>query len=190
MNEFEFVFGFVTIISSLALTHLAASFVGLIRNFRQLRFSLLHAAFMWVAFATTVGNWGAFWGLQGIPAWPAWLVLLTIAAALSQYVFCALVSPPVGEGKFDLVAWDERSRTLYIAPLLVLITLSIFQNVGFRQYYADWLRDLVLSLIFGGFALLALNSNRFMRTLAATAMVFLTTYFMIASCGIGPLVRG
>ncbi len=143
---------------------------------------------MWVAFATTVGNWGSFWGLQGIPAWPAWLVLLTIAVALSQYVFCALVSPPISEGEVDLVAWDERSRTLYIAPLLVLIGLSVIQNIGFREYYADWHRDLILSLVFGAFALLAFTSNRLGRSVAATAMTLLTTYFMIASCTIAPLV--
>lgn len=43
MTSFELVFALVTIITSLALTHLLAGFVGVLRNLQRVQFSAPHA---------------------------------------------------------------------------------------------------------------------------------------------------
>ena len=59
MTSFELVFGLMTIITSLALTHLLAGFVGVLRNAERVRFSALHALWAWSAFISTIGNWAS-----------------------------------------------------------------------------------------------------------------------------------
>ncbi|MBI3438656.1 MAG: hypothetical protein HY054_08425 [Proteobacteria bacterium] len=58
MTSFDYVMALVSIVTSLALTHLIAGAVSL-RNARSVRFSFVHALWMWSAFATTVGNWAS-----------------------------------------------------------------------------------------------------------------------------------
>jgi hypothetical protein len=49
MTSFELVFGLITIITSLALTHLLAGFVDVLRNAQRVRFSAPHALWAWSA---------------------------------------------------------------------------------------------------------------------------------------------
>jgi hypothetical protein len=54
MTSFELVFGLMTIITSLALTHLLTGFVSVWRNGKRVRFSALHALWAWSAFTLTI----------------------------------------------------------------------------------------------------------------------------------------
>lgn len=84
MTSFELVFALVTIITSLALTHLLAGFVGVLRNAQRAQLSAPHALWAWAALLLTIGNWASFWSLRTLTSWPAWAVLLSVAAMRSQ----------------------------------------------------------------------------------------------------------
>ena len=51
MSAFEFVFGVIAIISSLALTQIITGVVAILRHKDRAGFSLVHALWMWIAFA-------------------------------------------------------------------------------------------------------------------------------------------
>ena len=66
MSAFELVFGLMTTITSLALTHFLAGFVGLLRNGERVQFSAMHALWAWSASTSTIGNWASYWGLRSL----------------------------------------------------------------------------------------------------------------------------
>ena len=188
MSAFELVFGLVSIITSLALTHLLAGFVGLLRNTERVRFSALYALWAWSAFASTIGNWAAFWGLRALTSWPAWTVLLTVATMICQYVFCAFVTPATTpEGEIDLVAFHHREHRRYILAAVALFGVSIAFDfaLGGAHFYAAWWRDTVVSVLGAALGLLAVFvTARWAQIVSAVSVAALVTYFMIVTCDV------
>ena len=188
MSAFEVVFGLMSIITSLALTHFLAGFVGLLRNAERVRFSALHALWAWSAFASTIGNWASYWGLRTLTSWPAWTVLLTVAIAICQYVFCVLVTPEASaEGEIDLHAFHQHERRRYVLALLALFALSLAfaLALGGAQYYAAWWRDSAASLIGLALGLLALLViAQWAQWISAVSIAVLVTYYMITTCNV------
>jgi hypothetical protein len=189
VTAFEFVFGLLSIIASLGLTHLVASVVNLIRNGERVRFSPLHALWMWIAFSTTIGNWGSYWALRGQTSWSSALVLLSLAVALGQYAFCALVSPKVeSDGLIDLVEFHTRERRRYAFAFLALVVAAFVSNGMFLatgSFYAGWVRDLVV--VISEFALVLLSifvAARPAQWIAVLGMSLLSTAAMIDACNI------
>ena len=188
MSAFELVFGLMSIITSLALTHLLSGFVGLLRNVERVRFSTPHALWAWAAFASTIGNWASYWGLRTLTAWPAWAVLLTVATTIFQYVFCALVTPETpAEGEIDLVAFHQREHRRYILASVGLFGLSVVFGLAFggASYYADWWRDTVFSVAGVALGLVALLVRaRWTQIVSAAAIAAVATYYMIITCNV------
>ena len=188
MSAFEFVFGLVSIVTSLALTHLLVGFVGLLRNADRVQFSALFSLWGWAAFASTIGNWAAFWGMRTLPSWPAWTVLLTVATMICQYVFCAFVTPATpAEAEIDLVAFHHREHRRYILAFVALCGVSVAFDfaLGGAQYYAAWWRDSAVSLLGIAFGLLgAFVTARWVQICAAASVAALVTYFMLVTCNV------
>src|SRR6185436_17619581 len=100
---FEFVLALTSVISGLALAHMLTGVVGLLRNAKRVKFSLVHALWLWSAFATTIGNWAADWELRTLSYWPAWTLLMIIVSKVAQYTYCVFVTPDVpADGAIDL----------------------------------------------------------------------------------------
>lgn len=189
MTSFEFVFGLLSIIASLGLTHLVASIVNLVRNSERVRFSPLHALWMWTAFTTTIGNWGSYWALRSQASWPSVIVLLSLAVALGQYAFCALVSPSLeADGTIDLVAFHIRERRRYALAFLALIVAAFISNGMFLasgSFYAGWVRDLVIVLLEFALVLLAIFvAARPAQWIAVLGTSTLSTIAMVDACNI------
>lgn len=162
MTPFELVFGLLTIIASLALTHLLSGFVEVLRNTARVRFSPQHALWAWVALMSTIGNWASLWAMRSVTSWPAWAVLLMVFVFIVQYVFCAFVTPEKRtDGMVDLVDFHRRERHRYILAAVVLFGLSIAQNsaLGAADLYSEWWRDNVLSLEGLALTVLALSPS-------------------------------
>jgi hypothetical protein len=70
MTSFEFVLAFTSVISALGIGHLLYGAVHMLRRAARVRFSLVHALWMWVAFASTMGNWASDWALRSLDEWP------------------------------------------------------------------------------------------------------------------------
>ena len=188
MSAFDLVFGLMSIITSLALTHLLVGFVGLLRSTGRVRVSFLHALWAWSAFASTIGNWASYWPLRTLTSWPAWTVLLTVAIAIFQYVFCALVTPETPtEGEIDLNAFHQREPRRYILASVALFGLAaaFALALGRAKFYSTWWREsefLILGVALGLLALLV--KMRWVQTVAAVATAVLFTYYMIITCNI------
>lgn len=190
MSIFEFVYGFMSIVTSLAVTHLLAGFVRLMRNAGRVRFSLVHALWAWAAFASTIGNWAASWSLRTLDFWPAWALLLTLATSIGQYVFCAFVTPDVPrEGKIDLVAFHEQKRGGYLWAFFALGVIAVAYNFGFglTNHYADWLRDTLLTIPVFAMILVAIFVRAsWAQVLSVVIVTIVQTYFLIAAANIAP----
>jgi hypothetical protein len=188
MSAFELVFGMVSIITSLALTHLLAGFVGLMRSAERVRFSGLHALWAWSAFASTIGNWAAFWGLRTLGSWPAWTVLLTVATMICQYIFCAFVTPATPtDGDIDLVAFHQREHRRYILAAVALCVVSIVFDLalGGAHYYVAWWRDTATSILGVAVGLLGVFvAARWAQIISAVLAAVLLSYFMLVTCNV------
>jgi hypothetical protein len=182
MTVFEFVFGLFSIVLALGLTHLLAGFAELIRNAERVRFSAIHALWMWTAFALTIGNWASLWAFRTLASWPAWSVLLLVLVVVTQYVVCALVTPDTrAEGRIDLVAFHEREHRRYLPAFAAIGLLSIIANLifGGAAQYDQWLRDTLVATP----ALVAILVPLFIRArwaqiAGAAVSAALATYFL------------
>jgi hypothetical protein len=188
MSAFEVVFILVTIITSLALTHLLTGFVSVLRNAERVRFSVKHALWAWIAFTLLIGNWASYWSMRWVTSWPAWAVLLILTNFIIQYVFCSLVTPETpAAGKIDLVEFHQREHRRYILALIVLLVASLILNfaLGGAHFYAGWWRDSVLSIAALILALLAFSAGpRWVQIGSAGALAALGTYYMIITCNV------
>ncbi len=188
MTAFELVFGLITIITSLALTHLLEGFVNLFRNAQRVQFSAIHALWAWSGFSSAIGNWASFWQMRALTSWPAWTVLLIVATMILQYTFCAFVTPETeAKGNIDLVAFHQREHRRYIGAAVALFALSLVLDLalGGANYYADWLRDSALSIALSVLGIIAIfASARWVQIVSAASTAGLLTYFMIITCNV------
>jgi hypothetical protein len=188
MSIFEFVYGFMPIVTGLAVTRMMAGFVEVARNAKRVRFSYPHAMWAWCAFASTIGNWAASWSQRELTQWPAWTLLLTLAVNIGQYVFCAFVTPDVAaEGPIDLVQFHQQKRAGYLLAFLALAVLAIAYNFlfGLQHHYQGWWRDTLLTLPMIASIVAALSAPKpSVQAFAATTSALLVTYYLIVACNI------
>ena len=189
MTVFEFVMALTSVISGLAIAHMLTGIVMLLRNAKRVKFSLVHALWMWTAFAIIVGNWASDWELRTMTEWPAWTLLLIIVSKIAQYVFCVFVTPELpAEGQIDLSAFhrDERRGYLWAAVAFCAIALVFNFSFGGALHYAQWLRDSVITLAALAATLLALFAGaRWVQVGAAVVSAALAAYFLTAVSTLG-----
>lgn len=189
MSIFEFVLALTSVISGLALAHMLTGVVSLLRNAKRVRFSLVHALWMWSAFSTTIGNWAADWSLRTVTEWPAWMLLLIIASKIAQYVFCAFVTPDIpAEGQIDLVKFHETERRGYFGAVFAFTVVALIFNIAFgaSEYYAQWLRDSAITLAAIAVTLLAFFVRAYwVQLFAAAVFAGLGGYFLLAASSLG-----
>ncbi|MDI1253054.1 hypothetical protein [Thermomonas sp.] len=94
ITSFEFVFGMISVITSLALTRLLSGCVGLYRHAEHIRFSWRRACWTAMAFMLLLGNWASFWKFRDIQAWRAIDVLSPLI--LRRRAVCVLRSGHAG----------------------------------------------------------------------------------------------
>lgn len=188
MTPFELVFSLMTIITSLALTHLLAGFVSVLRNAERVQFSAPHALWAWSAFTLTIGNWASYWEMRALTSWPAWAVLLIVVTTIVQYVFCAFVTPETPtEGRIDLADFHRHEHRRYSLAAAVLFAVSLILNfaLGGASFYGDWWRDSVISIAALLLALLAFFASApWAQIVAAGTLAVLATYYMIITCNV------
>jgi hypothetical protein len=190
MTVFEFVYGFMSVITGLAITHMLMGFVTLARNWARVRFSWVHGLWAWAALATAIGNWAASWEFRTLPTWPAWTVLLTLATAVGQYVACAFVTPEMQEGKrIDLVEFHRTQGVFYMGAFLGLGILAIAFNIAFglEHHYSQWVRNTLLTLPMLAIIGTAMLVRRpFVQITCALVQITMSTYYMIMAINIAP----
>jgi len=185
MTPFEYIFGFTSIIIALAVTHLIVGIVELVRAGDRVKYSFVHALWVFAIFAIVIGNWAGGWNERGVTEWPAWSVLFKITVPILQYAVCAFITPAVpDEGPIDLVAFHQRERRRYLGVFLVFGIVVQAYNIagGGADLIADWLRDSVLTFSAMGAVLLALFvSARWAQWAAALVSAAVALYYVTAA---------
>lgn len=189
MTVFEFVLALTSVISGLAIAHMLTGVIALLRRATQVKFSIVHALWMWSAFATTIGNWAADWELRSVSEYPAWLLLMMILSKIAQYTFCVFVTPDIpASGAIDLTAFHQNERRGYLSAVIGFCTIAILLNLCLAQTtdYAQWFRDSILAFLGIAVTLGAfLVSARWVQLAAAGAFAALATYFLLAVSTLG-----
>jgi hypothetical protein len=188
MTAFELVFGLVTMITSLAISHLLNGLVIILRNAARVRFSVLHALWSWTAFSLLIGNWASYWEMRSVGSWPSWAVLLIVANFTIQYTFCSLVTPQTADGgSFDLEDFHVREHRRYILALIALLLASLVLNfaLGGARFYQSWWRDSVLTIVALSLSIIALLVRaRWVQIASAGLIAVVSTYFMVVACNV------
>lgn len=157
MTPFEFVFALVSVITSLALTHIIGGVVALIRARR--RISLVHGLWVAVAFLVVIGNWGGLWGQHWRSDWPASLIVAQIVSMTALYAWAALVLP----ADVDSVGPDFHERegrtymTAHLVFALIVIPLALLRYDTIGEAIGARLPATV-AVVLGALALLVRNS--------------------------------
>lgn len=187
MSAFEFVFGLLSVVASLALTHIVSGVVQMLRSGN--RPSLFLSLWIWIAFATTVGNWGSSWGEHSATSFPAWIILGWLAIVIGQYTFCALVvpasenwrEPPPGPAR-------QKERALFVGAFCALLALSVAGNTALAVASHDWRTAIVPNALSGMQFLLAMIALAgrwaWSRIVASAVITVLATYWMVQACQI------
>lgn len=180
MSSFEFVFGMISVVTSLALTRLLGGCVDLYRHAGHVRFSWRHACWTALAFMLLLGNWASFWRMHAMQAWHALDVLVPLLFVGVLYAFCDLVMPDhVGDGPLDLGEYHTRHGRRYKLVQLVFAVLAMIVIARNQPGFAAWLSASRFAILGAACSLVALLTRRaWLDTIVAFAMVALSATFM------------
>lgn len=181
MTSFEFVFGMISVITSLALTRLLGGCVGLYRHAEHVRFSWRHACWVAEAFMLLVGNWAHFWALHRIQAWHAPDVILPLVFIGVLYAFCDLVMPDEpreGQG-LDLRDYHARQGRRYKTMHLAFATLALLVIARDASGFDAWFTASRFALVGAACTAVALWTRRtWLDTAAVTVLILMTPFYM------------
>lgn len=181
MTSFEFVFGMISVITSLALARLLSGCVGLYRHAEHVRFSFRHACWTAMAFMLLVGNWAQFWHFHGIQAWSVLNVLSPLVFVGVLYAFCDLVMPeePKEGQALDLRDYHERQGRRYKTMQLVFSLLALLVIAQSSSSFGNWLAASGFALIAATCTIIALRTHRvWLDTAAAVVLVAMAPAFL------------
>lgn len=184
MTIFEFVFGMISVITSLALTRLLSGCVGLYRHAGQIRFSWRHACWIAVALMVLVGNWASFWQRRDWHVWGPLDVLIPLVFIGVLYAFCDLVMPdePKEGQLLDLRHYHAQQGGRYKAMHLVFATLALLVIARQTSSFGQWLDGATFALVAAVSTAVALRARRvWLDTLAAIVLVMLAPLCMWSS---------
>lgn len=179
MTLFEFVFGLISIVTSLALANLVSGVISLLRN--DARFSWRHAGWTWASFALLIGNWAGYWTRRDVVEWSTHAILTSLAYMIVLYGFCTLVIPEMDRReKVDLVAFHEAEGRRYIATHALFAALTVGVNFGLSGFNELTIRNTSLAMVgltLSGVAYFA--RPVWVQAAAALSLAAMTTFFMV-----------
>jgi hypothetical protein len=181
MTSFEFVFGMISVITSLALARLLSGCVGLYRHAEHVRFSFRHGCWTAMAFMLLLGNWAQFWRFHDIGAWGVPDVLIPLLFVGVLYAFCDLVMP--GEPKegqvLDLREYHERQGRRYKTMQLAFSVMAMLVVARSTGSLERWFTASSFAMVAAACTILALRTRRvWLDTAAAVVLVLMAPVFM------------
>jgi hypothetical protein len=181
MTSFEFVFGMISVITSLALARLLGGCVGLYRHAEHVRFSFRHACWVAMAFMLLIGNWAAFWRLHDTQAWGALDVVMPLIFVGVLYAFCDLVMPeePKESQVLNLRDYHVRQGRRYKTMQLVFSVLALLVIARSSSDVGQWFATSGFALIAATCTIVALRTRRvWLDTAAAVVLVLMAPAYM------------
>jgi hypothetical protein len=181
MTSFEFVFGMISVITSLALTRLLSGCVGLYRHAERVRFSWRHGCWTAMAFLLLLGNWASFWRMRDIQSWQALDVLTPLVFVGVLYAFCDMVVPeePKDDQRLDLREYHAVQGQRYKMLLLAFAVLATLVIARMSSSVHEWLANASFALVAATCSVVALRSKRvWLDTLAAVVLLAMSPVFL------------
>ena len=181
MTSFEFVFGMISVITSLALTRLLSGCVGLYRHAERVRFSWRHGCWTAMAFLLLLGNWASFWRMRDIQSWQALDILIPLAFVSVLYAFCDMVVPEEPEPGvvLDLRAYHAVQGRRYKLLQLVFAVMATLVIARSSSSVGDWLANAGFALVAAACSVVALRTRRvWLDTAAAVVLLAMAPVFL------------
>ena len=181
MTSFEFVFGMISVITSLALTRLLSGCVGLYRHAEHIRFSWRHALWTAMAIMLLVANWASMWRLHDIQAWRPLDVISPLVFVGVLYAFCDLLMPdePRDGQLLDLRDYHAHQGRRYKTMHLVFAVLALLLIAYQSSSFGSWLSGSAFALVAATCTVVALRTRRvWLDTLAVIVLVAMAPVFM------------
>lgn len=186
MTSFEFVFALVSVITSLALTHMIGGVVSLIRSPRPGRVGLVHGLWIYFAFVLVIGNWAGLWLSRDRADWSPSLVAAQLATMITLYAFAALVLP-ADDDRSDISDFHQREGRRYMVAHLVFTFIAIALAFVQWRVTGETLRLRVPALIAVVIGIIGLTVRASAVQLAvALALAGLVTFFTATNLHITP----
>jgi hypothetical protein len=150
MTAFEFVSVLLSIVVSLAFTHILTGTARLIQA-KRVRFSLVHTLWVLLIVFSCVDYWISLWGLREVTEWPLTLVLFMLSAATVLYLVSWLVVPAEVIDGIDLVAYHDENRRKYAGAFCIYMLFGAIANSFIQGFQSA----VLLSFVFAGLAAVA-----------------------------------
>ncbi|MEP6897717.1 MAG: hypothetical protein ABI870_04210 [Rhodanobacter sp.] len=181
MTSFEFVFGLISVVTSLALTQMLSGCVALYRNAERVRPSWRHALWVVTAFMVLIGNWAAFWRMRDTQVWSMFDVLSPLVFISVLYAFCDMVLPDrQAERKvIDLREYHANEGRRYKLLNIAFAVLSMIYLIHVSSNFEQWLQRAVFALVAALIGVVALRARRvWLDTATSIGMTVLGVIFM------------
>lgn len=178
MLPFDYVAVLLSIVISLALTHLLTGVAAMIQNgVRNFSLPLVH----WMGFCLflCVDYWFSIWQAHERVDWSLQYVGLLLTLSAIIYVAAKLITPTIsGDEPIDMAEFYEKARPKFMLTCLVLLAIGQITNWSLPGFHS-----LPLVLIVGGWVVLfslalAFKAPRVQLAIAA-ANIALTTYYAV-----------
>jgi hypothetical protein len=152
---FEHVTILLSIIFTLAMTHLLATATELVWERDRVRFSGLHALWMVNAMLGLLAYWLTTSELAAIKRWTTFEVFVQFIPAIVQYFACSLLSMRHDNDRImDMKAFYERQRPAIFSAFSLMMVTTIIGTYAERNIFAepgafDWMgAEIPLFLMF------------------------------------------
>jgi len=182
MTSFEFVFGLISVITSLALTRMLSGCVALYRYADRVRLSWRHAFWVATAFMLVIGNWAGFWRFHGKQVWQTLDVLVPLLFASVLYAFCDMVVPElqVETKTMDLREYHVNEGRRYKLLQLVFAALALLVITRDASSPGQWLQKSTFAILAALIVTVALRARSiWLDTASAIALTALAVIFMV-----------
>ncbi|WP_158884101.1 hypothetical protein [Rhodanobacter sp. L36] len=184
MTSFEFVFGLISVITSLALTNMLGGAVSLYRHAERVQLSWRHGLWVAIAFMVLIANWAAFWKSHDQRLWSALDILIPLAFVSVLYAFCDLVMPDktAEHAVVNLREYHLRKGGRYKTLQLAFAIMALILIAHREHTLAHWFgasKFAILAALIGALALRARST--WLDTATAIVLALLGIVFMIAN---------
>jgi len=131
MTPFDYVSVILSVVISLAFTHVLTGIVRLIQA-RDVKVSLVWAGWIGLMLFWCVDYWFSVWQLHKADVWTLGFVVFLLLMATALYIACGLAMPTetARDEQIDLQAFHDTNRRRYLAALFAYHGLAIFGNLS------------------------------------------------------------
>ena len=130
MTAFELVVIVMSVVISLAFTHLLTGIVQLIQV-RKVKFSITHAGWVGLLLFACLDYWLSLWAVRDAEVWSLGYVTFWLALATSVYMASSLIIPPAKaiQDGIDLQAFHHDNRRRYLGAYMFYYLLGAAINL-------------------------------------------------------------